>query len=66
MNDSDLGFYHSGLVFRSDEYTYCQDMGIIRHDPRTSAHSTYLGSVRLGRTQMQDKRFLRIIKGMQI
>ena len=64
MNDSDLGFYHSGLLFRSKEYTYCQDLGIIHHEPRLCTYSTYLGSVRLGRAQVHEEDFDQMIEGM--
>ena len=64
MNDSDLGFYHSGLLFRSKEYTYCQDLGIIHHEPRLCTYSTYLGSVRLGRTQVHEEDFDKMIEGL--
>ena len=63
MNDSDLGFYHSGLLYHSKEYTYCQDLGIINHEPRLCTYSTYLGSVRLGRTNMQEENFHDMIRG---
>ena len=64
MNDSDLGFYHSGLLFRSKEYTYCQDLGIIHHEPRLCTYSTYLGSVRLGRTHVHEEDFDKMIEGL--
>ena len=64
MNDSDLGFYHSGILHRGNEYTYCQDLGILTHEPRLCSYSTYLGSVRLGRTKMQDEAFLKMIEGL--
>lgn len=63
MNDSDLGFYHSGILYHAKEYTYCQDMGIINHEPRLCTYSTYLGSVRLGRTQIQEEAFHEMIQG---
>ncbi len=63
MNDSDLGFYHRGVVHKGLEYTYCQDIGVVTHEPRECIYSTYLGSVRLGRTKLKEAEFLNVIKG---
>ena len=65
LKDSNLGFYHTGLVYDNDEFTFCQDTGIYCHSPRDCAWATYLGSVRLGTTLTKRKRFNLIILGEQ-
>ena len=63
LNDSSMGFYHTGLVYDNDEFTFCQDTGIYCHSPRDCTWATYLGSVRLGSTLTKRKCFNLIILG---
>ncbi len=62
INDG-LGFYHTGVVFGRQEYTFCQDAGICRHKPGEVSFATFLGSVRLGSTAADRRQFQEILKG---
>ncbi len=65
LKDSDLGFYHSGLVFCGVEYTYCQGIGICYHRPSQCSWAHHLGYVRLGYTQVDETSFEAILKGTE-
>lgn len=66
LNDSRLGFYHTGLVYHRAEFTFCQDTGIYCHAPRDCAWATFLGSVRLGSTLTTQKRFNHMVLGKSL
>ena len=66
LDDSGLGFYHTGLVFEGHEYTFCQDTGIYCHRPRDCSWATFLGVKRLGVSGVTRKAFHKMLAGIPV
>ena len=64
LKDSSIGFYHSGVVFKGHEYTYCCGVGICYHKPKKCHFASYLGSICLGFVNMDAETFLHILQEM--
>jgi len=63
LRDSKLGFYHTGLEFRGQEYTFCANVGICQHTPKLCCFAEHLGSVNLGTVTMLEDEFKDILRG---
>ena len=63
LTESQLGFYHTGVEFRGREYTYCFNLGICHHPPRSINFATFLGAVRLGPVLASYDQFWDVLRG---
>ena len=64
LKQSSIGLYHSGVVYKGYEYTYCCGVGICYHKPKKCHFASYMGTICLGFVNMDAEHFLRLLQEM--